>query len=62
MCLIEPKISIKRIKKGYNHIMDMKSKNQYLQTLIQEKGYHLKSKKEKSKLLQDLRTFKNVLK
>lgn len=34
-------------------MMDMKSKNQYLQTLIQERGYHLKSKKEKSKLLDE---------
>ena len=33
--------------------MNMKSRNQYLQTLIQEKGYYLKSKKEKSKLLDE---------
>lgn len=34
-------------------MMDMHSKNQYLQTLIKQKGYHLRSKKEKSKLLDE---------
>lgn len=33
--------------------MDMHSKNQYLQTLIQKHGYHLLSKKEKSRLLDE---------
>ncbi len=31
--------------------MDMQSRNQYLKTLIEKKGYHLLSKKEKSKIL-----------
>ena len=34
-------------------MMNMKSRNQYLETLIREKGYLLKSKKEKSKLLDE---------
>ncbi|MDP2809432.1 MAG: ISNCY family transposase [Rhodocyclaceae bacterium] len=33
--------------------MNMQAKNQYLQTLIQNKGYYLKTKKEKSKLLDE---------
>ena len=33
--------------------MDMKSKNQYLKALIEERGYLLRSKKEKSKLLDE---------
>ena len=33
--------------------MDMRSRNQYLQGLIQKRGYHLKSKKEKSNLLDE---------
>jgi len=33
--------------------MDMKSKNQYLKALIEKRGYLLKSKKEKSKLLDE---------
>lgn len=34
--------------------MDMKTRNQYLHTLItKNKGYHLKSKKEKSALLEE---------
>lgn len=33
--------------------MDMQSKNQYLKALIEERGYLLKSKKEKSKLLDE---------
>ncbi len=34
-------------------MMDMQSRNQYLQTLIEQHGYHDKSKKEKSKLLNE---------
>ena len=34
-------------------MMDMRSRNQYLKTLIGERGYHAKSKKEKSKLLNE---------
>lgn len=34
-------------------MMDMYSKNQYLKALIEERGYHLKSKKEKSQLLDE---------
>lgn len=34
-------------------MMDMRSRNQYLQTLIQKHGYHTKSKKEKSRLLDE---------
>ena len=33
--------------------MDMQSRNQYLKTLIEKKGYHLLSKKEKSKILDE---------
>jgi len=33
--------------------MDIKSRKQYLQVLIEKKGYLLKSKKEKSKLLDE---------
>jgi len=33
--------------------MDMKSRNQYLKALIEKKGYHLLSKKEKSKILDE---------
>ncbi len=33
--------------------MDMHSKNQYLKALIEQRGYLLKSKKEKSKLLDE---------
>jgi hypothetical protein len=33
--------------------MDMYSKNQYLKALVEERGYLLKSKKEKSQLLLD---------
>lgn len=34
-------------------MMDMYSKNQYLKALIEERGYHLRSRKEKSKLLDE---------
>lgn len=34
-------------------MMDMHSRNQYLQTLIKQKGYHLRSRKEKSKLIDE---------
>jgi hypothetical protein len=34
-------------------MMDMKSRNQYLFTLIKERGYHLKSKSQKSELLNE---------
>lgn len=34
-------------------MMNMESRNQYLQTLIKQKGYHLLSKKEKSQLLDE---------
>jgi len=33
--------------------MDMQSRNQYLKALIEKKGYHLLSKKEKSKILDE---------
>ena len=33
--------------------MDMKSRNQYLKALIEKRGYVLKAKKEKSKLLDE---------
>lgn len=47
------------MEKGYlkafrtSYTMDMHARNQYLKTLIEEKGYLLKSKKEKSKLLNE---------
>jgi len=34
-------------------MMDMQAKNQYLLTLIQERGYHLRTKKEKTGLLNE---------
>jgi len=34
--------------------MDMQAKNQYLKALIEKRGYVLKSKKEKSRLLDKL--------
>jgi len=42
-------------------MMDMRSKNQYLKTLIQKHGYHARSKKEKSMILDEYceRKFEN---
>ena len=34
-------------------MMNMQTRNEYLQTLIQERGYHLRSKREKSDLLNE---------
>lgn len=38
---------------SYSPMMDMHSRNQYLHTLLTSKGYHLKTKKEKTKILDE---------
>ena len=46
-------IVVLELTKGLQSMMNMQSRNEYLRTLIQKRGYRLRSKKEKSKLLDE---------